>query len=76
MSTARPSFRQIVDDYTEQIKSGALSPGTALPTSKQLAETYHVSLGTVRRAITLLLHRELIATHPGHPPYVKNRPTA
>ncbi|MDG4833666.1 winged helix-turn-helix domain-containing protein [Solwaraspora sp. WMMD1047] len=76
MSTTRPSFRQIVDDYTEQIKSGELPPGTRLPSASQLANTYYVSLGTVSRALELLHHRELISAHPAHGRYVTYRTTA
>ena len=70
MSTAKPTFRQIVDEYTDKIKSGELPPGTKLPSTSELAKIYDVSTGTVYRALSLLHDRELIIGQPGRGTFV------
>jgi GntR family transcriptional regulator len=70
MSTAKPSFRQIVDDYTAKIRSGELPPGAKLPSTSQLAEIYGVSTGTVYRALSLLHDRDLIIGQTGRGTFV------
>ncbi|GAB2941637.1 hypothetical protein GCM10027280_32750 [Micromonospora polyrhachis] len=70
MSTAQPSFRRIVNEITEKIKTGELAPGTKLPSTSQLAAMYEVSTGTVYRALSLLHDRDLIIGQPGRGTYV------
>lgn len=70
MSTAKPSFRRIVDEITEKIKNGELAPGTKLPSTSELAKLYDVSTGTVYRALSLLHDRDLIIGQPGRGTYV------
>ncbi|MEU2612634.1 GntR family transcriptional regulator [Micromonospora sp. NPDC007271] len=74
MPTAQPSFRRIVNEIAEKIRSGELKPGDKLPSTSELAKIYDVSTGTVYRALSLLHDRELIIGQPGRGTYVAERP--
>lgn len=45
-----PAFRQIVDQVSSRIASGAIAPGARLPTERELAAALKVARGTVTRA--------------------------
>nr|WP_083922163.1 winged helix-turn-helix domain-containing protein [Nocardiopsis halotolerans] len=60
---ATPAFNPRPDHYlwaevarhiTEQIDSGALPPGSRIPSERELAESLGVASGTVRKAIKAL----------------------
>ncbi|MGW7460091.1 GntR family transcriptional regulator [Streptomyces sp. NPDC054797] len=44
-------YERIMADLLSQIRTGALPDGTRLPSEAELAETYGVARGTVRRAV-------------------------
>ncbi|MEV7671570.1 GntR family transcriptional regulator [Streptomyces sp. NPDC088752] len=44
-------YEQIMSDLQKRIREGALPVGARLPSEAELAETYGVSRGTVRRAV-------------------------
>ncbi|XTZ16121.1 GntR family transcriptional regulator [Micromonospora echinospora] len=73
MPTARPSFRLIVDEIAEKIRTGDLKPGDKLPSTSQLATAYGVSNNTVYRALAILHDRNLIIGHQGRGTYVAER---
>ena len=56
---------QVAADITNEILSGSLPPGTALPAEPQLAETYGVSRSAVRDATRLLIARGLVEVRHG-----------
>jgi len=56
---------QVASDITDQILSGSLKAGAALPTEPQLAETYGVSRSAVRDATRLLMARGLVEVRHG-----------
>jgi len=56
---------QVASDITDQILSGSLTPGAALPTEPQLAETYGVGRSAVRDATRLLMARGLVKVRHG-----------
>lgn len=70
-----PYYQLIVDDIRRQITAGILKPGQRLPTTRQLAETYEVSPGTVRRAIEYLMARDELLGHQGVAVFVPPAPT-
>jgi DNA-binding GntR family transcriptional regulator len=70
MPSAPAEYRRIADDLTAQIKSGALAPGTKLPSTTELAEKYEASVGTAYRAVSLLHDRDLVMGQPGRGVYV------
>ncbi|WP_285789551.1 GntR family transcriptional regulator [Micromonospora sp. NBRC 101691] len=73
MPTAQPSFRLIVDEIAEKIRTGALKPGDKLPSTSQLATAYGVSNNTVYRALAILHDRNLIIGQQGRGTYVAER---
>jgi len=60
-----PMYRQIIADLTEQIDRGQLLPGEKLPSTRELAQHYGVSRGTVRDAINRLLDSGVLRGHTG-----------
>lgn len=63
--TSEPLYQQIIDQFTQQILSGALAAGKELPSIRQLAKEQDVSVITVKRAYLELERRGLIFTRPG-----------
>ncbi len=55
----RALFVRVVDDIVEQIRTGKLAPGEALPTARRLAEIYDVASMTAQRALRELQQRGL-----------------
>lgn len=66
----RPVWPQVADDIERDIASGALRPGTRLPTEDELAVQYGVARNTVRRAVEALRERGLLETFHGRGTYV------
>ncbi|MCQ4085374.1 trehalose operon repressor [Saccharibacillus sp. JS10] len=63
-------FSQIYSDYTQQIESGALKPGTKLPSENEIAEAHETSRETVRKALHLLSQNGYIHKIRGKGSYV------
>jgi DNA-binding GntR family transcriptional regulator len=61
----RGTFRKIADDLRRQVTAGDLLPGTLVPSELALVEQFHVSRGTVRSALALLVEEGLIEVVPG-----------
>ncbi|MER5704227.1 winged helix-turn-helix domain-containing protein [Micromonospora sp. NPDC002296] len=74
MPTAPAPFKVIANDFTTKIKSGELKPGDKLPSTRQIADQYGVSMNTAYRAMSLLHDRDLIIGQPGRGTYVAERP--
>lgn len=64
------SARQIADDLSDRIRRGDYTPGEKLPSLKEMAELYSVSVSTVQRAIELVRDRALIVGSQGRGIYV------
>ncbi|MGY0155677.1 GntR family transcriptional regulator [Edwardsiella tarda] len=67
----KPIYRQIADSLRQQVISGELKPGDALPTEASLCEHYGVSRVTVRQALKLLSEERVIESLQGSGWYVK-----
>jgi GntR family transcriptional regulator len=63
-------FERVAESLREQIRSGKLPKGSALPSTKQLIAEYDVSYGTVRDAIRQLKAEGLIEGRQGDGVYV------
>lgn len=61
----RPTSRTIADDLRAQIRTGKLSPGSPLPTTKLLAEQYDVTARTVSAGVDLLKLEGLVIGERG-----------
>jgi DNA-binding FadR family transcriptional regulator len=59
-SADRAVFRQLADLLRDQITSGELAPGEALPSELRLAQEYGISRTTVRQAIAQLRTEGLV----------------
>jgi DNA-binding GntR family transcriptional regulator len=66
----RPIWQQVAGDIERDIRSGALAPGTRLPSEDDLVIMYGVARNTVRRAIEGLRERGLAETFHGRGTYV------
>ena len=63
--------QKIVDEYTEEIRSGRLKSGDRLPGTTEMLQKYGVGVMTVRTAIGQLKAAGLIETVPGVGTFVK-----
>lgn len=63
--TRRTTARDIADDLREQIRTGTLPPGSVLPTSRELSETYGVTPKTASAGIALLKAEGLVLGEQG-----------
>ncbi|MEW5659286.1 winged helix-turn-helix domain-containing protein [Streptomyces cinereoruber] len=72
----RYEYVKLADAVAADIASGKLPQGAALPGERAMTELYKVSIGTVRRAITELRRRGLVATLPAKGTYVIGAPEA
>jgi GntR family transcriptional regulator len=53
-------YREVAEDIAARIKSGEYPPGERLPTYRELADLYQVSVTTVQRAVIILQDRGMI----------------
>ncbi len=66
-----PRYRAIADALAEDIRRGAVRPGTRLPTHRELAWKLGLTVGTVTRAYAEAERRGLIAGEVGRGTYVR-----
>ncbi|MFD0033712.1 winged helix-turn-helix domain-containing protein [Streptomyces sp. NPDC127172] len=66
----RYRYEELADQITEEVRSGTLAKGAALPAERRMTEVYGVSIGTVRRAVALLRDRGVVATLPAKGTFV------
>lgn len=55
-----PRYRLVQDGLTNRIEKGEYAPGDKIPTEKELARVYGVSVGTVKTALLQLVHQGLL----------------
>ncbi len=60
-----PHYLRIYRDLKDKIATGALAPSERLPTQRELAESFGVTVMTVRQALQLLEQEELVAMRHG-----------
>ncbi len=70
MNPQLPLYAQLKEAWIEAIAKGDLLPGDRLPTQRALAQQYHASHMTVRRAINELIHEGVIYAIAGKGIYV------
>ncbi|MCP3032589.1 GntR family transcriptional regulator [Halobacillus sp. A1] len=66
-----PLYIQVLNHLEDEIKSGKWEVGTQLPTQKELADKYNVSLITVRQALTELNQMGYIDNIRGKGTFIK-----
>src|SRR6516164_5441596 len=69
--SAIPLYFQVQQDLASSIASGALAPGSQLPTEEELVRRYHVSRTTVRKAVQELDRLGLIEIRRGRGTFVR-----
>ncbi len=66
-------WRQIADVMTKDIRAGKYAPGEQIPTELELATIFNVHRNTVRRALQVLRHQNLVRIEQGRGSYVQER---
>src|SRR5690606_30929830 len=64
-------YEEVADALQDEIRSGALKPGTKLESVQQLAESFQVGRSAIREALTALKAMGLIEMRQGEGTYVK-----
>lgn len=67
-----PVYRTVAGALMERINDGRLSPGSRLPSERQLASEYEISRMTARAAMNLLAQRGYVERRNGSGTYVAN----
>ena len=67
---ALPLYKEVKRLLTESLAEGEWQPGVALPSEAKLGERYHVSIGTVRKAIDELVAERILVRHQGRGTFV------
>ena len=70
-SLYEPAYAQLVDILLGQIAAGVFRPSDRLPSEAKLCECYGVSPMTVRRAINILVDRDVVTAEQGRGTFVK-----
>lgn len=66
-----PIYQRIRDQIAGEIARNIWGPGDAIPTEAELAETHKVAVGTIRKAIDLLVVEGLIERSQGRGTFVR-----
>src|SRR3954469_20691792 len=66
----RPLYQQIKVLLTQSLVAGEWKPGEAIPSELELAQRYHVSQGTVRKAIDELAGDNILVRRQGKGTFV------
>jgi GntR family transcriptional regulator len=67
------SARAIADDLSDRIRAREYPPGAKLPSLRELADLYSVSVSTIQRALELTRERGLTVGMSGRGVYVVER---
>lgn len=73
---SRPLYQQVAEIYRRQIKDGELGPGDSLPSYGDVASSFGVSPGVVKRAFAELRGEGLIVTRHGQGSFVRTEQDA
>ncbi len=65
-----PLYREVRNLLTQGLAQGEWKPGEALPSENKLAQRFHVSIGTIRRAIDELVAEQILVRHQGRGTFV------
>lgn len=70
-ANGQPLYKLIKLEITKSLSGGQLTPGEALPTEKELATQYGVSIGTVRRAMDELVDEHVVVRQQGRGTFLR-----
>jgi DNA-binding GntR family transcriptional regulator len=68
----QPRYRTIADELRQRIESGAIPPGTLLPSESALSADFRASRGTIRQAIATLREGGFVSTEHGRGTYANS----
>jgi GntR family transcriptional regulator len=68
--TFAPLYQEVRTLLTQGLSQGEWKPGEALPSESRLAQRFHVSIGTIRRAIDELVAEQILVRQQGRGTYV------
>jgi DNA-binding GntR family transcriptional regulator len=71
--TSQPPSRQLADLLRAQIVGGDLATGERVPSIVDLATEYHVTTGTVQKALRILKGEGLIVSVPSYGTFAAER---
>ena len=74
MNGVQPLYARVKDHILSQIRSGALLPGTRVPSENELVESFSVSRMTANRALRDLAAEGFVARVPGVGSFVREPP--
>ncbi|MFB7722323.1 GntR family transcriptional regulator [Nocardia sp. NPDC056100] len=63
-NTADPRYRQVAHQLENDIEAGRLQPGQRIPSTRELAAQFEVSIGAINDAMEVLTKKGLIDTRP------------
>jgi GntR family transcriptional regulator len=66
-SSGVPIYRQLIDQVRRMVASGQLTPGTELPSVREVAAEYTVNPTTISKAYSLLETEGLLQRNRGKP---------
>jgi GntR family transcriptional regulator len=69
-----PIYLQIVEQVKSMVASGAMKPGSQLPTVREVAAELRINFNTAARAYRLLHEEGIISTQQGRGTYVLEGP--
>jgi GntR family transcriptional regulator len=72
-AAGRPAYMQVADALREQITAQEISPGTKLPSEKELMERWGVSSRTIRVALDQLRAEGLVVSKQGSGVFVRKQ---
>ncbi|HEX5543182.1 MAG TPA: winged helix-turn-helix domain-containing protein [Micromonospora sp.] len=65
-----PTMDELIDDLVKQIEQGTYPPGSKIPSGRELADHYNVSMSTISRAVAVLRKRGVLIGRPGRGVFV------
>ncbi|MDR2908493.1 MAG: GntR family transcriptional regulator [Oscillospiraceae bacterium] len=74
LQSATPLYMQVKEDLIQKIRAKAFEPSNRLPSEKELARMYAVSMITIRRAVSDLVEEKLLHKQQGKGTFVLWRP--
>jgi DNA-binding GntR family transcriptional regulator len=69
-------YQAIAAQVIREIEAGDLPPEAKLPSVRELAKTFDVTVATAQRALSQLAAAGYVKVIPGHGSFVRDRPTA
>jgi GntR family transcriptional regulator len=67
---AGPLYQQIIQKLITQLSAGAYAPGAMLPSERELATGFGVSIGTLRTAVDALVNEGILVRQQGRGTFV------